>query len=359
MTVGTNGSTDRKRRTISDGPKVKTRNKGRQMICYMPFSYIEDNIIKKITTVVGPVSVYGPASEAVPRHMQTWVENGSLQWRFPQQVNGRELVASMQEFKSWATLHQGKLSDMVAYFKSQGEAPPFVDETDPTQIGHQIRQYGKIIRTSGTDPVFQAALFMAMAQEYDEQFAAVDQQIDSVRSLEKAMLSQLRGPTNNGAELDAFLPPSPESESKKVIDRGSHMTAKRVQSWAILVQQEHPEFRLYATTSSAVFDYMMDFFPEAYGPLVLDPLTWAEDKQASKGSFAQRIETLSQAKNPEQALLNFDSPHPNEAGTGMRLSLSIIAGLDPQDFPGRLLGKNNCFAANAVSRNTLLAYICL
>lgn len=330
------------------------------MICYMPFSHIEDKIIEKVTTVMGRVSVYGPAAEAIPSNMQKWVEKGVLEWRFSRTIKGSELAASMQEFKSWASLHQGKLSDMMAYFKSRGDTPPLVDETDPTQIGYQIRQYGKIASPGGTDPVFQAALFMAMAQEYDEQFDAIDQQILSVRSMEKEMLSKLTGISEKMEELDALLPPGAGfDESETVPDRGSHMTTKRVQSWAILAQQDCPEFRLYATPSSAVFDDITGLFPEACGPLILEPRILDGDEQASKHAFAQWLDTLSQAKDPEQAFLNLDMPIHNEAGTGLRLSLYIVGGLAPQDFPGRLLGKKSCLPTNAVSVNTILAHICL
>ena len=328
------------------------------MICYMPFSYVEDNVMKKVTTTLGTVSVYGPSPGAMPMHMQKWTENGLLDWRFPQQIKHSDLAASMQDFKSWATLHQGKLSDMAAYFKMHGDVPPLVDETNPTRIGDQIRQYGKSKKSEENDPVFQAALFMAMAQEYDEQHVAIDQQIGDVKAMEKAMLSKLIGISEKSDESARLLALNHESNHLvQPIDRRVHMTEKRVQSWAMLVQKEQPSFLLYVTTSSAVFEYLTEFFPNALGPWRLAPPSIDGDEQASKYSFARWLEPLAQDKKPEQVFSHLNAQHAIDDEARVQLSLYVVAGLASQDFPGRLLGKSTLSTVNPTLINTLFAFI--
>ena len=163
------------------------------MICYMPFSFIEDETIRKLTSAVGPVTVYGPGPAMVPDHMQTWAQDGLLHLRYPRGLKQDALSRAMIEFKAWADLHRGEIADMAAFFKSRGAAPPLVDENQPTRIGDQIRHYGESADGDPAGALFQAALFLAMAQEYDHHNDAVAKELKSLLDMEKDMLTRLSG----------------------------------------------------------------------------------------------------------------------------------------------------------------------
>ena len=209
------------------------------MICYMPFSYIEESNIIKLTAALGPVTVYGPSAGMVPAHMRAWSQKGVLELRHPRTLQSDELERSVYEFKAWAALHQGNIGDMAAFFKSRGTLPPLVEETHPTQIENQIRNFGKPSTRGPVDPVFQAALFLAMAQEYDQQHDAIAHEINTVLSMEKAMMERLSGNSEDG---DAGLPEQAASDQRmNSLDPGAYLTEKRIRAWAELAKLNSPK----------------------------------------------------------------------------------------------------------------------
>ncbi len=329
------------------------------MICYMPFSYIEDRIIQKLTAALGRVTLFVPASEMVPVHMRKWAQKGFLDLRHPQGVEADHLAPAIGEFKAWADLHQGNIADMAAFFRFRAGCPPMVDETDPTRIGDQIRHYGKQALREPVVPHFQSALFLAMAQEYDQQHDAAARQMETVLAMEKAMLARLSG-DGDAMKTDFSSPDESANQSMGMFDAGGYMTEKRVKAWAELADRDNQPFLLYATTSSAVFEYLLALFPKAQGPWSWN-LHGAENGTGdSMRQATQSLKALSLEKDP--AAFSLDLGQEPHAGTVVaRLLLYVLSGVSPRVFPARLLGGGGqaepWVSSNQSPVNTLIGLI--
>jgi len=307
------------------------------MICYMPFTYIEDQYIGRLTKALGPVSVYCPTPANIPDHMLAWAREKMLDARCPQGIQADHLSRAIQEFKAWADLHQGNIADMAGFFKSQKGRPPMVDETNPTSIGDQIRKFGQQAPQEPEDPIFQAALFLAMAQEYDQQHAAVTQDLEAVMAMEQNMLSRLTGDTQDpGAGIG---PASAADSSAGAFDSGAFMTARRVQAWAELACRDvRPQpYVLFVTPSPAVLEYLLDQFAQAQGTLKIDLEMDGKGTGDPNPKVMEALNALAFAEDP--GVRPPDHRQGRHPGTNsVDLEIYALAGLAPRLFPYRLVG---------------------
>ncbi len=310
------------------------------MICYMPYTYIEDQYIHKLTRALGPVSVYFPTPADIPDHMLAWARKEMLDPRCPQGIQADQLCRAINEFKAWADLHQGKIADMAAFFKSRKGRPPMRDETSPTSIGDQIRKFGQPGPQESGDPIFQAALFLAMAQEYDQQLDAVAQDLGAVTAMEQEMLSRLTGVVQDPG--DGIRPARDAGNSAGEFDSGAFMTAQRVQAWSELACRDiRPQpYILFVTPSPAVLDYLLDQFAHVQGPLKIDPDLDADGVCDSNPKVMGALNALAFAEDP--AARPPDDRHDRPSGTNSAdLVLYALPGLSPHYFPYRLVGADS------------------
>ncbi len=304
------------------------------MICYMPFTHIADNHLKRIVAALGALTVYIPAESMAPAHMCAGADQGALDLRQPAGVDAEKLLGAIREFKAWAELHQGNITELAEFLKSTQGQPPLVSDTDPTQISNQIRQFGQT-RAGGTaDPVFRSALFLAMAHEYDQQQLEVDQGLGSVHAKEKAMFSKMDNDIESlsgGSTRDDGA-----SGASGGHDPGLYMTVLRTESWAEMVRGENPAASLYVTSSAAVFEHLLDVLPETRALLDWDLHTTAQDGPKLISKRQEVLQTLAYAEDPWEIPL--DNP-PSETASGgeFRLNVHALAGCSPQAFPAKLL----------------------
>jgi hypothetical protein len=294
------------------------------MICYMPFTHIEGPFLDKITKAVGPVTIYCPGAGMVSDDMLSAVRERKLDLRSEHGVRADHLAQAVQEFKDWADLHGGAIADLAGLSKSLRGRPPLMDDTNPTSIGHQVRHFGEQNVGETTDPVFQAALFLSMAQQYDQQLAAVSRDLGEVLTMEQKMLARLAGGTdgvNSGAMAASIA-----SDSAELSDTGAFMTAKRVQSWAELVcRDEGPRsFLLYITSSPAVLDYTLNLFEHVHGP-----------QCTSLEAANEVLNALGAAQDPAAVSMDQFQDCPSGANA-TNLMIYALEGISPTDFPSHL-----------------------
>jgi hypothetical protein len=318
------------------------------MICCMPFTYVDDRYMRKLTDALGPVSVYGPTPELMPGHMLAWAQKEMLDLRYPEGVQAGHLSRALQEFKVWADLHQGDIADMAGFFKSRKGQPPLVDETNPTSIGDQIRNFSRQASQEPTDPIFRAALFLAMAQEYDQQHDAVAQDMGAVMAMEQVMLARLAGDAQDREE-GFYASPAAENSAGS-FDTGAFMTARRVQAWAELVCRDGcPQpFTLFVTASPAVFEHLLDHGAQVHGPLRANLVTGGNGAGDSNKTVLKALEALTCAKDP--TAWSPDDSQDRIAGKNTAdLVFYALAGISPHRFPYRLLGPGSRIGQPAAS----------
>jgi hypothetical protein len=306
------------------------------MICYMPFIDIEGQLLDKLTATLGTVSIYHPDPGMGSDPMLAAARGGRLDLRSGHGIDPDHLARAVLEFKAWADLHGGDIADLAGLSKTMQGRPPLMDDTNPTAIGDQIRHFGEQNPREAADPVFQAALFLSMAQQFDRQQVAVSRDLGKVQAMEQVMLARLAGDGRDPEEGIGGLPDT--GIGVGLPDVGGYMTAMRVRSWAELALKDtgHRSFLLYVTSSPAVLDYLMDQFEQVHGPLrvCLHP----GDNGGGHGnrSVVEALERLACSKDP--ASVSADCFR-ESAGEGSCDDLTIYAlpGISPSDFPKRLL----------------------
>ena len=297
----------------------------------MPFTYLDDRYVRKLTGALGPVSVYGPAPGVMPAHLLARAQEGLVDLRYPRiKADADDLPRALKEYKSWVDLHRGDIAAMAAAFKSRQGQPPLVDETNPTAIGDQIRALGRQDQRQQEDPLFRAALFLAMAQEYD-------QQQDNV-AMEQDMLSRLAGEASDRLE-EGFGAVTSTGKAVVPIDTGAFMTDRRLQSWAELATREDaPEpYMLFVTPSPSVFENLLDRWPQVRGPwravLKIAPTGAGE----SNPEALDALKDLAFARNEATWRDDLDQADAAAENTADLVVYALI-GIRPDQFAGHLLG---------------------
>jgi hypothetical protein len=281
------------------------------MICYMPFTYLEERQKQVLTHIFGTFIVYSPAQSLLPSHMRSWGRQKELEIRHPMSVDPSHLIAAITEYKAWAELNQGSIGDMAVFFKTEQGRIPMMEETNPTQIGHRIRHYGEPRKRDGNDSLFKAALFLSMAQEYDAHHHGVIREMDAVDAMERQMLQQLSGNTQApGLEISAAQPSKSSSGHHSI---SPHMTLQRVRAWSRVALDGEQLPLLFLTSSQDVVDHVLEVFSDVETikkhtisvdrnqPLLCPAKMREAVKGAALGSDSKLFELASDPHLPSQA----------------------------------------------------------
>ena len=306
------------------------------MITYMPFTYISRGHMDAITQGLGPLTVYTPAAVLVPDHMLRFSNADLLDLREPAELAADQLAGALEQFRQWADTHKGNIADMAGFFKSSQGRPPLVDESDPTQITHQIRHFGETKNGRDTVPLFQAALFLAMAQEYDRHQDDVARDLGAVDTMEKKMLTQLSG---HGAEPDEdFSGAGGPLAAGRAQASGLYMTDSRIKAWAQLAAADPVPSNLFLTTSHAVMAYLTDLFPDA---MPMGCWDMGVDQDAGDVLRKRRAAIAAvAAASPIDANALSECMQPAREGCRSCLSVFALAGCSPRAMVMRLLSKD-------------------
>lgn len=303
------------------------------MICFMPYTILEERLFTMLNQTFGKFTVYCPADAIVPDQMRSWEQQGKLNIRCPNGVNAGRLIMAIQNYKAWADLHQGRIGDIAGFLKTQEGRIPMMDDTNPTQIGHQIRHYGESTANETVDPLFMAALFLSMAQEYDEHHQSMIRDMDAVFALEQQMLKQLSGDLQD-VNVDGLI----EKRAGALPDHQAidpYMTSQRVQAWCRLVFADAQAPLLYLTPSKAAAEHMLDIFPVAVeiGNKILDGTS--NQSRLSPSQIRETLENLAFDADPQP--LEFDPEIRNSLSeNGVQLTLYCLPRVSSFAFLTRL-----------------------
>jgi hypothetical protein len=295
------------------------------MISYMPFTVLEEHQLKMLSDTLGTLTVYSPADAIVPRHMRSWQKQGKLEIRHPEGVDEEQLLGAIENYKSWADLHQGHIGDMAGFFQTQKGQIPMVDDTNPTQIRHQIRHYGESSDPGPVGPLFKAALFLSMAQEYDMHQYGMVQDMDTVHDMEQQMLRRLSGDAQDvGVETPVAQIPLPSSAHQTIDD--PYMTTQRIRAWSRLALTDAQAPMLYLTLSKTVVEQIIDLFPDA---LEMADLNLASPR------IQETLQTLA-SESDVQTLASESDAHSLPDEKKNHLILYCLAGVTPFEFLHRI-----------------------
>jgi hypothetical protein len=328
------------------------------MIAYMPFTYLSRDQLEGITAGLGPLTLLAPAPELVPAHMRDFADRGLLELIGPQDVDSGQLVLAFEQFKQWAHTHSGSsgsLAEMATYFKTSTGRPPLVDETSPTQISSQIRHFGEMTKGHGSAPLFKAALFLAMAQDYDRHQDDMVQELSAVQRREQQMLEQLSGQGVDPDEPIALTAARPAVGAPD--ESGLFMTEFRIKAWAELAFADQCAAHLVLTSSRAVMAHIEELFPDAASLGAWDLAPGSDAAAAVADRRAAIVAMASDLRPNGDALAGRMAVAMEDCHT--RLDLIALSGCPPRGLLRKLLSRGDAVGPDrsAAPGSTLIGLV--
>lgn len=217
---------------------------------YFPFTYINDAVARDLCACFKQITVYQPVPQNIPESMQKLADEGLLDLKVPVSGDEARLEALIREYKEWGELHQK--SD-TAFLKAIGEKVPFFDETFSSQLAAQIKKnLDENYSVKNPDFLFNARLFLCLAQEYDMQQDEINRDLISVYEMEKKLLDGLTH------EDEIFFSKNTGSSLHAADDPGKHKTKERLEAWAYLMSNDKEMPRFFITSSRDIFEFIIE-----------------------------------------------------------------------------------------------------
>jgi hypothetical protein len=297
---------------------------------YFPFTTVSIPVFEALGACFTQVAVYQPSQLNIPADLNAWAEKGRLDVRTPVTGEEQKIATILKNYKAWANLHQGKGLDVL---KAIEHGIPFFDESAPSRIKADIkkRKHDATIPSEKnrqeTDALLAARIFLHIAQEFDMQSCAINQNLSVFEAMEQELMKNLQAdieiPDDRAAISPAFLKEDP----------GGYMLSKRLQAWCHLMTQDPKLSGVFVTSSRLALEQVIDNAPLAekmfhYSSIPLN----TKDRQAQaewRAKLAQHMERLSQAKAPV-AIDALAIPPPNPVDEH---SVSLSFWLVPETAP--------------------------
>lgn len=326
---------------------------------YFPFTYISDPIAEALASCFKQTVVYSPSSHNMPGTMEKWLENGVLDIHAPATKDQARLDAVIKDYKDWANIHQ---EGGMAFFKSHRDTIPFFDDTCTSQIRASVKKNYesglKDYESQKPDPLFNARLFLHIAQDFDVQNWEITRDIDLSEDMQQEFMKELKGEDSEFPIFNSeFLIPGN--------DPGLYMTSERIEAWNCLMQHDPENSGLYVTSSRSVFEHMTEKAPE--GEMVFSFDSIPVYKEINSGILKEislwRDSLIGQAdvlaKNTWPVSVEDIVSAPNDTGCDRKVSfkLYIIPGETPAEFFDRCVGHEISGISEKGIRNTLVGLV--
>ncbi|MCF8094724.1 MAG: hypothetical protein K9J79_05115 [Desulfobacteraceae bacterium] len=216
---------------------------------FFPFTFISGHTARACSARFGPVVLYQPAKGAVPEAMTALEKQGEIILRYPVTGDDRRLAHLAREFQDWGGMHE-KSSAAVKKFAENG----FYNQEFAPEISTEILK-GPREPDQDPGPVFNARLFLLLAQEYDRQTAELEAELSLTDNAARDLFSGIKG----GMEDHPGFSPGFD-ESARAPDPGGYMTEPRLRAWHYLMAADPEPASLLVTSSPAVIGAMQERF---------------------------------------------------------------------------------------------------
>jgi hypothetical protein len=221
---------------------------------YFPFTYIPESVGKALAACFGQTTVYQISDAKIPDDMQSLVQDGILDIRMPMPINGKLLDKIHKDYRAWIDTHQGT---EITFLKTMAHKIPFLNKDAPSQIRAELKNtIRQIPAREKPDPLFNAGLFLHMAQEYDFQNERLSRDLRDIDSMEADFIEDLKG------EAEGVQAGIMKHKAIEIKDPGRYMTAERIAAWASFMLKDSQRYGLLITSSRAVVDHILDILPE-------------------------------------------------------------------------------------------------
>jgi hypothetical protein len=306
------------------------------MICYLPFTHIEEPHLKLLAGAFGSIALYSPAETLVPERLRQWEQAALLEIRHPCRVDGERLKAFVRDYKEWARMHQGRIGDMAGFIRSRPQRFVLMEDTNPSQIRHQVRHYGEAQDGDAADPLIDAALFLSLTQEFDTQQYAMERELEAVQAQERQMIEQMSGYGSDEGDGAARIETPLISQRDCAVS--PQMIPQRVRAWSMLALKDSHFPWLYVTLSRPVVEHLLDPFVQV-AVRYDQPLASAANEPLMP---AERMRALVQALSEDATGPAIEPPTDRREpapASGVRLIIYQLTGIAPRVFLETLAGQ--------------------
>ncbi len=324
---------------------------------YFPFTVISKPVCQTLAACFRQTAVYQVSSTKIPDEMQKLAKSGILDIRIPVEFDGEKLDAIVKQYRSWANSHQGS---EIAFLKSRADKIPFYDETFARQITAEIKRVGvPQNRSQKSDPLLNTALFLHLAQEYDMQNLALNQDFQAIEAIEQDFMKDLKGESQDLDEEAAL------EKRLEAHDPGYYMTKERIHAWTRIMQQDQQYSGLFVTTSKSVFESLIDSAPEAELVGVLDAIpvvdNEVEELETWRDELMKHLEMLATVVWIAKTDPIITAPEIPWCKIKASLTLYIVPGKTPYEFFARCVENDSFGVKDKITgpklKNTLLGFI--
>jgi hypothetical protein len=300
---------------------------------YFPFTYIPGSAGKALAACFGQITVYQISGEKVPEDMQNLVKGGILDIRIPMEIDGELLDKIYSSYRVWIDTHQGT---EIAFLKTMAHKIPHFDENAASQIRAEIKKTaGRMPAQEKPDPLFNAGLFLHMAQEYDLQNERLFRDLMDIDAMEADFLKDLIG------EEDGIQARTAAPSAIEIKDPGRYMTQERMAAWASFVLKDPRDFGLFITTSRAVVEHITDIFPEINRIYRFDTLFVGDEKDNAwvswRREFMGYLEMMAAHSRPDGADGMAAPPQASGPKTDISLTLYRVPEKTPRECFSRFV----------------------
>ncbi|MGA8179914.1 MAG: hypothetical protein WB792_07620 [Desulfobacterales bacterium] len=284
---------------------------------YFPFTYIPESTAKALAACFGKITVYQMSGAKVPDDMQNMLDNSILDIRVPMEINGGLLDSIYKDYRAWINTHQGT---EIAFLKTMARKIPFFDKDASSQIRSELKKTTRQIPThEKPDSLFNAGLFLHMAQEYDLENERLSRDLMNIDAMEADFMKDLKG------EEDDIQAGNTEHAAIKFKDPGRYMTTERMAAWAPVMLKDPQDFGLFITTSRDVIEHIVDNLPETNPIIRFDTVPVGADEDDTwvnwRNEFMKSLEMLATHSQPD-AMDNITNP-PEVSGSETNVSLTL------------------------------------
>ncbi|MCP4366962.1 MAG: hypothetical protein GY797_02435 [Deltaproteobacteria bacterium] len=337
---------------------------------YFPFTYISKPMAEILHACFGKTVVYQPRKKNIPEEIHRLAERGVLDISISEEAKKKDeekLSAILKEYDAWANLHQESRGIHLDFFKAMNNKIPFFNDTSASQIKADIKDItdGNPVRKK-IDPIFNARIFLSIAQNFDIQNDIIIQDMASFETARMDLIKSLRAEDEVSPGVTGY---QDEFTTGNLAD-SDHMITERIEAWTLLMCCD-PMHRtgemsgLFVTKSRQAIDYLLEKTPEAENVFSIDaiPMPKYPVKKPAKWfrDLMEYFEIVSESSMPlkcDQFAIAFD-----DLKSKIKISLSfyLVSGVSPLEYFSRFIrfdSSGNEMTKDQVKlKNTIIGHI--
>ena len=242
-----------------------------------PYTLLTAEMVARAAGLLPSLTVYQPISGQLPDELQSWVDRGFLNISIPVPDDESTVASAAEEYQLWAQQYQpGK--DLKSFGLGIGTSrPPFFDESAPSQILTELKG-GDADTSDGAPRLFNARLFLCLAQNLDQHGQEVRRQLDRVDADTNALIDELKPANRLGSSTELGAPgASPE-------DASDFMLTERLTAWAKLFLADQVDDAFLVTTSLPIFADFINSSNDARLLMYVNSGDWSGSVESSETS---------------------------------------------------------------------------